>query len=93
MTGLAWNDFSDKAGQTYDVEAPGGPYALVLSAAAQLSDSGREGGSFRLEFTGPADQILPQATYRLSADGRAFDIFIVPIGRNEHGTRYEAIFY
>lgn len=93
MAGLAWNDFADKVGHTYDVTAPGGPYPLVLSAATQLGDSGRVGGSFRLEFTGPVDPVLPQATYPFSNGTLAADIFVVPTGRDDRGTRYEAIFY
>lgn len=52
---------------------------------------GRE--PFRLVFLGPVDPILPQRTYRLEHDGLGtLEIFIVPIARDEHGTRYEAIF-
>jgi Domain of unknown function (DUF6916) len=49
--------------------------------------------SFSLEFLGPIDPVLPQAIYHFSHDVLgAHDIFIVPIGRDAEGTRYEAVF-
>jgi hypothetical protein len=48
---------------------------------------------FALEFLGPPDPVLAQATYRFShASLGAHDIFIVPVGRDGDGTTYEAIF-
>ena len=91
---LAWDDFADAVGTAFAVEAGGARHLLTLAAAEPLADSGREGGAFRLEFRGPADPILPQATYAFAGgDGDPLEIFIVPIARDENGTRYEAIFY
>lgn len=48
---------------------------------------------FSVFFDGPPDVKLPQRTYRLQhAEMGAFDIFLVPVARNEHGFRYEAVF-
>ena len=48
---------------------------------------------FSLFFAGPGDVKLEQSTYRLQHDGMGeFEIFLVPIGRSEHGFRYEAVF-
>jgi hypothetical protein len=48
---------------------------------------------FSLLFRGPAEPILPQATYRLAHRSvGAVEIFIVPIARDESGTSYEAVF-
>jgi hypothetical protein len=47
---------------------------------------------FSVMFLGPAESVLPQATYRVEDEGEAFDIFIVPVGRDERGVRYEAVF-
>ena len=52
----------------------------------------REAGAFRLEWRGPVDPIFVQAVYRFRRDGQEFDMFIVPVGRDERGTLYEAIF-
>lgn len=48
---------------------------------------------FSLVFTGPLDCLLPQQTYQVKHELMGdFDIFLVPIGRDEGGFRYEAIF-
>ena len=91
MSGPRLSDFV--AGAVYEVRAADATYPLTLDKGQDLSDSGREGGAFRLEFVGPADPILPQATYRFVGEGTDHDIFIVPIARDAGGTRYEAIFY
>jgi hypothetical protein len=49
--------------------------------------------SFSLLFLGPADRLLPQGSYAFECEllGK-FDLFIVPIGRDPSGVRYEAAF-
>jgi hypothetical protein len=48
---------------------------------------------FSLIFRGPVDRALPQRTYRMEhATLGAMDIFIVPVGPDEVGMRYQAIF-
>jgi hypothetical protein len=65
---------------------------------ATANQSGQEtaqapGGKFSLVFMGPLDQSLPQQTYLFEHEKLgAFDLFIVPIGKDQKGLRYEAIF-
>lgn len=95
MTGLTHDQFADKLGTTYQV-APGagGAVALTLRAFEPLTDSGRPGGSFRLEFVGPSAPYLPQAIYSFVEDGaEPIDIFIVPVAAEAGGLVYEAVFY
>lgn len=48
---------------------------------------------FSIYFQGPADPHLPQELYTFSHDQMGeFDLFIVPIGKNDAGFRYEAVF-
>ena len=48
---------------------------------------------FSVFFDGPGDAQLPQGVYSLSHDGMGdFEIFLVPIARDERGFRYEAVF-
>lgn len=48
---------------------------------------------FALYFLGPRDPVLPQRMYDFrSADIELVSLFIVPVGRDEEGTEYEAIF-
>jgi hypothetical protein len=61
---------------------------------------GRSGGSpegprapFSLVFLGPRDPVLPQRIYRLEHEELGtLDLFLVPIGRDDAGVRYEAVF-
>lgn len=92
MRGPTFDDFRREVGTLYEAEVEGARVALTLAAAQELSSMGREGGAFRLEFTGPPQPVLPQATYPLHGAGQTHDIFIVPIGQDEDGVRYEAIF-
>ncbi|HEY7805751.1 MAG TPA: hypothetical protein VIC34_01000 [Croceibacterium sp.] len=92
MRQLAWHDFDGAQGNVYWVNSDAGRLEFTLETAAELPSSGREGGAFRLEFRGPFDPILPQAIYDFRRGAESADIFIVPVGRNETGTLYEAIF-
>jgi hypothetical protein len=48
---------------------------------------------FAMYFLGPPDPILPQAMYEFRSDRLTFEnLFIVPIGRDEEATEYEAVF-
>ncbi|PSJ39576.1 DUF6916 family protein [Allosphingosinicella deserti] len=90
MGDLTVSDFAE--GQEYAVPVSGGTVTLSLDRVQVLEQAMRAGGGFRLEFCGPADPVLPQATYSFAGQGETKDIFIVPIGRDAGATRYEAIF-
>jgi hypothetical protein len=48
---------------------------------------------FSVYFDGPADPFLPQRTYSVEhARMGTFDLFIVPIARQQQVCRYEAVF-
>lgn len=48
---------------------------------------------FSLYLYGPADIYLPQQTYTLEHSSMGeFEVFIVPVGRDERGFRYEIVF-
>jgi hypothetical protein len=91
MTALRLSNFA--AGTVYTVSAGDEMFPLALDKVQPLSDSGRDGGSFRLEFVGPAEPILPQATYSFGSGETTQDIFIVPVASEACGIRYEAVFY
>lgn len=49
--------------------------------------------SFSLLFRGPGEPVLPQQVYRLEHDSLgAMEIFVVPVGPDTEGMRYEVIF-
>jgi len=92
MRVLTRKDFLPRVGKAFEVEVQGGRLPLTLHAAQELPSMGRDGGSFRLEFIGPHQPILPQGIYPFHGNGERLEIFIVPIGQDTPGTRYEAIF-
>lgn len=48
---------------------------------------------FSVTFRGPNDQVLGQGTQRIEHDElKDFDLFLVPVGRDDSGTYYEAVF-
>jgi hypothetical protein len=48
---------------------------------------------FSAYFDGPAETYLPQTVYQLKHDRMGeFEIFLVPIEKNDQGFRYEAVF-
>jgi len=89
---MTLSDFADAVGAAFSIAAGDEALELTLERADALPAWSPETESFRLQFRGPFDPILPQATYSLEREGEAFEIFIVPIARDEAGTRYEAIF-
>jgi hypothetical protein len=90
MVDLTLGDFT--AGTLFDVPAGAARVPLRLEQVEELPPAAREAGAFRLEFSGPADPLLPQAIYPFEVAGAVHGIFIVPLAQNADGTRYEAIF-
>jgi hypothetical protein len=94
MRRLSWEEFAGAEGTVYRVESEGiESVEMTLERAVELPSSGREGGSFRLEFRGPFEPILPQGIYEFHGGETLDEIFIVPVGRGDSGTLYEAVFY
>ena len=91
MVELSLGDFA--VGERWEMGVGEAFWPAELIVASELAESGRAGGAFRLEFRGPFDPILPQGTYTFRREGAAHEIFVCPIGREEAGARYEAIFY
>ena len=76
-----------------------GPLELELIEARTIDPdaSPQEAGSvrtpFAILFRGPPDPVLPQHIRRLHHEALGvLEIFIVPVGRDASGVRYEAIF-
>src|SRR5437667_1360485 len=84
FAGLRPSKFRVRAGETTSVELE-----LIEATPHESTDE----GSFSLVFVGPPNQFLPQQTYRFAHDKLgAFDLFIVPVGKDRKGFQYEAIF-
>jgi hypothetical protein len=97
---LTANDFAPAVGETFklDVGDAGHIELELLESRLQDPDSPAVDASgarapFTLTFRGPPEPILPQRIYRLEHPSLAtLEIFLVPIGRDEAGTTYEAVF-
>lgn len=72
------------------------PLELELTQVkGYLSQQFEQGGMERFSayFDGPGDRLLPQGTYPLDHESMgSFELFLVPIGKNERGYQYEAVF-
>ncbi len=93
MEPVSFDQYSGAVGEQFEMEVNGEALPVELIEASPLRDSGRPGGSFRLEFRGPADPAYQQGTFTFRRGEQAHDIFVTAIGRDQSGTRYEAIFY
>jgi len=89
---LSLADFEGCVGETYEIVFSDATLPVVLEKAEGLPRSMREAGAFRLEWRGPVDPVILQAIYRFRRGDQEFDMFIVPVGRDQRGTLYEAIF-
>lgn len=92
---LTIETFRPAVGQAFTVGGEGGATVELNLAEAIPVDTGPHapGPAFSLLFHGPAEPLLPQATYRFDHPSLgALEIFIVPLGRDEHSSVYEAVF-
>jgi hypothetical protein len=88
--------FAGRIGERFLVRLePGEATELELVEAAEVGPPPQSGQRtpFSLAFRGPTNPVLPQRIHAFSHDELGtFEIFIVPIGRDESGTSYEAVF-
>jgi hypothetical protein len=96
---LTATSFAPVVGDTFTLDADGTRLELELLEARLHDPEGpAEGESgarapFTLEFRGPVDPVLPQRIYGLEHPSfGTLEIFIVPVGRDDDGTAYEAVF-
>lgn len=92
--------FLPRVGEVFRVVVnEGEELRILLSEVALLvkdeSWRGRTRDPFSLVFHAPADAYAPQALYRIEHEGgemEPFEAFLVPIGPDRNGMRYEMIF-
>jgi hypothetical protein len=89
--------FSGRIGDRFRIRADESVVVEAILTEATTADAaestlGRR-VPFALVFRGSFEPILPQRIYRFEHDDLgAFDLFIVPIGPDESGMQYEAVF-
>jgi len=92
MRALTRDEFDGREGETFELDLDGRTIDITLTKTYALPDSGRDGGAFVLEWLGPYEPVLPQAIFTFRDKQGEFEMFIVAIGRDRAGTRYEAVF-
>jgi len=96
LESLAVGDFSGRIGEGFRVPLVDGSIVLTLAEVTDLARKDHAGprrAPFSLVFRGPLSPVLPQRIWPLehAALGR-LEIFLVPIGPDPEGMRYEAVF-
>lgn len=92
---LAGTDFKRHLGEEFRIHYGGErPLPVRLSEVADHPhDAASPRGPFSLLFHGPADGWLRQGTYTFEHDAMGrMDIFVVPLGSDAEGMRYEVVF-
>jgi len=95
LAALTIDDFTPCVGQVFRLAHEGGALELVLQRADSTGIRALQGGraGFSLEFLGPGAPILSQRIYQLEHPVLGIlEIFLVPLGREPGGVRYEAVF-
>ncbi|HEY5223918.1 MAG TPA: hypothetical protein VIJ18_12830 [Microbacteriaceae bacterium] len=92
MTTLRHADFAHRVGDEFTVDWSGTMHTLVLEA---VDEPHRADGivSFGITLRGDASVPAEQGTRSFTAVGfNTTELFIVPVGRDEHGVRFHAAF-
>jgi len=87
--------FAGRLGEKFRVGEDADAVELELVEATAGIARPHAGGRvpFSLVFRGPLEPVMPQRIYRVEHhELGAFDLFIVPIGPDEAGMQYEAVF-
>ena len=98
---LTVDDFKSRIGETFRATPQEGePLELQLSRAdpspyveEEQAERPAERAPFSLEFHSPLPQHVPQQIFAIEHDEMGkFDLFLVPLGPDAEGHRYEAVF-
>ncbi len=96
LENLTHESFTPHVGTEFRLRlGPSETRALTLVQVTVLGGVGRtpRRQPFSVLFRGPRTPVLPQRIYRLEHDRMGeLDLFVVPIGPDEEGLRYEAVF-
>lgn len=87
--------FSERAGEPFRLLGDDGSsldlQLVSVTPGAAPPDGRRQ--PFSIVFRGPIEPVLPQQIYRFAHDELgSFELFIVPIGPDDAGMQYQAVF-
>lgn len=91
---LTQAQWTARIGEIFEISLAGQTVSLRLAVVSTgNSRPGPSREAFSLEFTGPLNSPLPQATYLFGhPEFGQFPVFMVPVARNKEGFTYEAVF-
>jgi hypothetical protein len=98
LSGLTLARFESRLGDSFRIALENGQridVELVEAAASGAGATPPEGvrEPFSIVFRGPFEPVLPQRIYLMEHDDLgSLEIFLVPIGPDKSGMRYEAVF-
>jgi hypothetical protein len=86
--------FEEILNTRFQLQTGGNTLDLELFQVARLEEhGGPRKQPFSVLFRGPQNVVLPQAIYRVEHERLGpMEIFLVPIGPDGQGMRYEAVF-
>ncbi|MCB1052746.1 MAG: hypothetical protein H6510_10585 [Acidobacteria bacterium] len=85
-------EFQKRLGASFALKTDGPAFQLQLDQVVESPQAPTGYACFSAEFIGPAQPVLPQATYCLIGEDVMLELFLVPIERQSQGIRYQAIF-
>ena len=92
---LTEKEFSKYVNTKFRVKGDSPIELELIDVKGYLSKPDEETGMerFSVFFVGPLDRFLAQKVYSFEHEQMgAFDLFLVPVSRDENGFRYEAVF-
>lgn len=94
---LVYEDFAGRVGEIFVVSDEGGPAVALTLTEAELLRTGTPPPSGRppysLTFVAEDERMLPQRIYRIEQEALGeITLFLVPIGKDERGISYQALF-
>jgi len=90
LTKEAWSEY---LGGSFELTGNGGRTMVLVEVTGLGSGAPGRRDPYSLVFRGPASPLLPQRIYRIWHHRMGdLELFLVPIGPDGEGMRYEAIF-
>jgi hypothetical protein len=90
--------FSGRAGETFRLLLDDGStvdleLVSVTPGVVTPNDPSGMRAPFSVIFRGPLEPVMPQRIYRVEHDELgSFELFVVPVGSDELGMQYQAVF-
>lgn len=92
---LTLDTFKNQIGKSFSMSDGEATITVKLISATMSKYKNPEGKKepFSLEFRGPKDIVFPQKMYTLKSENiNDVEIFFVPVGPDEEGMIYQAVF-